>query len=120
MVATNRPSKKSSSGLEGAPEVIALKSRKDRVEERVELFSIDDKGYSIPTAIRPNQSLQIMHVFREKGDAAGTSFMLETLLGSEGYDALINFDDLDEEDLEKIITIAFKLVNSASSDKTKN
>lgn len=107
-----------------APKVIALKSKKDRVTEYQTLFSIDDKEYQIPTRLRPNQGLQIMHAFRELGDTGGVSFMLETILGTEGYNALINFDDLEDEDLASIIEIAFKLVSESQSspeqEKVKN
>lgn len=103
-----------------APKVVALKSKKDRKVEYQTLFSIDDKEYQIPTRIRPNQGLQIMHAFRELGETGGVDFMLETLLGSEGHMALMTFDDLEESDLEAIIEIAFKLVQDSQTDKTKN
>lgn len=104
-----------------APELIALKSKKERKEQRVTLFSIDGKEYDVPLSIRPNKGLQILHVFRQKGETAGVSFMLETLLGTDGYDALLAFDDLTEDQLEQIIKIAFELVSaSATSDKSKN
>lgn len=102
------------------PKVIALKSKKDRTTEYETLFSIDDKEYQIPKTIRPNQGLQIMHAFRTLGETGGVSFMLETLLGTEGYNALINFDDLEDSDLEKIVEVAFKLVQDSQTEKTKN
>jgi hypothetical protein len=55
---------------------------------------------------------------RTQGEASGASYMLEALLGAEGYNALLNFDDLTEEDLEKIVNIAFGLVAGAM-DKAK-
>lgn len=104
-----------------APKVIALKANKNRVEERITLFSIDDTEYTIPSSVRPNKGLQIMHVFRQQGETAGVSFMLETILGTDGYNALMNFDDLEDEDLETIVEVAFKLVqDSQVSEKTKN
>lgn len=96
--------------------VVALKSKKasERKDTRIELFSINDTSYSIPSKIKPNSALKIMRAFQQQGDAAGTSFMLETLLGTEGYDALVNFDDLEESDLESIVKIAFELVAGAT------
>lgn len=104
----------------GAPKVIALKSKKDRKDEFQTLFSIDDTEYQIPVKIRPNQGLQIMHAFRTLGETGGVSFMLETLLGTEGYNALVNFDDLEDEDLEAIVEVAFKLVQDATTENSKN
>lgn len=103
-------------------EVLALKSKKgDRKAETITLFSIDGTEYSIPAAIRPNQAMQIMKVFRKQGDTAGVDFMLEVLLGTEGYEALLAFDDLENDDLEKIIKIAFQMVVGATeSPKAKS
>jgi hypothetical protein len=103
---------------EDAPtEVIALTSKKSsRKKEVLTLFSIDGKDYSIPSEIRPNQAMQIMKVFRKQGDTAGVDFMLEVLLGSEGYEALLAFDDLESDDLEKIIKIAFQMVVGATEN----
>lgn len=93
-------------------EIVPLKSVKGKkaAQERVTLFSIDGKEYSISTKIRPNVSLKVMNVFRKQGDTAGVDFMLETVLGSDAYEALMDFDDLEEDELEKIIKIAFELV----------
>lgn len=92
------------------PKVVALTSKKERTENRVNLFSIDGTDYSMPTSIRPNQGLKIMDVMRKQGSSAGTSYMLEALLGVEGYTALLSFDDLQDDELEKIIEIAFEVV----------
>lgn len=109
------------SSTQAAPELITLKTKKDRKEARVTLFSIDGTEYSVPLNVRPNKALQILHIIRTKGETAGTSFMLETLLGTEGYTALLEFDDLTEEQLEQIIKIVFELVSaSATPDKVKN
>lgn len=98
-------------------EVIPLKSAKGaRKDARITLFSIDDEDYSIPAEIRPNQALQIMTVFRRQGDTSGVSFMLETLLGLDAYEALLGFDDLESDDLEKIIKIAFTMVAGATEN----
>lgn len=103
---------------DAAPVVVALKSKKtDKSKQsRVELFSIDGKSYGILTSLRPNQALQILHVMRKQGERAGVSFMLETLLGPDGYEALINFDDLETDDLDKIIKIGFEIVAGAAKN----
>jgi len=114
------PPAKNTQAVPSAPKVVALKSKKERKTEYQTLFSIDEKEYQIPTRLRPNQGLQIMHAFRQFGETGGVSFMLETLLGAEGYNALVNFDDLEDEDLEAIIDVAFKLVQESTSEKSKN
>ena len=103
-----------------APEIIALTTpKKPSSVKTVVLFSIDGKEYAIPSKVRPNKALQIMHVFRTQGATNGVDFMLETLLGHEGYTALLGYDELEDENLEKIIKIAFELVNGAVSDGPK-
>ena len=102
---------------DASTEVIALKSKKGaKKADAITLFSIDGQDYSIPSSIRPNQAMQIMKVFRKQGDTAGVDFMLEVLLGSEGYEALLAFDDLESDDLEKIIKIAFQMVVGATEN----
>lgn len=102
---------------ESTLEVVPLKSRKKGTKTAsIVLFSIDEKEYSIPSAIKPNASLKIMRVFQKQGDTAGISFMLETLLGPEAYEALLDFDDLESKDLEKIIKIAYQMVAGATED----
>ena len=102
---------------DNSTEVIALKSKKGaKKADAITLFSIDGTDYSIPASIRPNQAMQIMKVFRKQGDTAGVDFMLEVLLGSEGYEALLAFDDLESDDLEKIIKIAFQMVVGATEN----
>jgi hypothetical protein len=96
-----------------APQIIALKTNKDRKVSTVELFSIDGKAYSVPTSVRPNEALKVMHFTRTRGETAGVSYMLESMLGEEGYLALLDYDDLEEEDLEKIIKIASEIVAGA-------
>lgn len=98
-------------------EIIPLKSVKGKKnDERITLFSIDDKEYSIPTSVKPNVGLKVMNVMRKQGETAGVDFMLETVLGVEGYTALMNFDDLTNDDLKKIIKIAFELVAGATEN----
>lgn len=101
------------------PQIVALKTSKNKTEvDRTVLFSIDGKEYSIPVAIRPNEGMQIMHVFRTQGEVAGVDFMLEKLLGTEGHAALMLFDDLEEDDLMKIVKIGFEIVSNAVSKST--
>lgn len=102
-----------------APQVVALKTSKNPAAIRtVTLFSIDGKEYKIPVKIRPNKALQIQHVFRMEGATNGVDFMLETLLGEEGYKALLSYDELTDENLEKLIKIAFEIVNGVVTDNT--
>jgi hypothetical protein len=104
-----------------APKLIALKSSPKKTKEVVPLFSIDGKEYSVPAEARANDALAFMHISRVQGEAAGIDYMLEAMLGTEGYTALMQFDDLTQDDLENIIKIASEIMMGAlESPKTKS
>lgn len=96
-----------------APRLIILKSGPDREDKRVELFSIDGKPYSIPTSVRPNQALRYLNIGRTKGLEAQVDYMLGVLLGADGYEALMEFDDLTEEDLLAVVRACQKVMTGA-------
>lgn len=86
-----------------APQIVSLRSVPDRKETRILAFEIDDKQYSIPTAVPNNKALRYLHINRTQGQEAGIDFMLETLLGTEGHEALMNFEDLTADNLVDVI-----------------
>lgn len=87
-------------------EVVRLTTRKEKTEQRIVLFSIDGVEYSIPRRPRMNISLQFMHLTRSQGDSAAMDYLLEKLLGEDGYKALREYDDLEPADFQKITAIA--------------
>jgi hypothetical protein len=117
--ATNEPG----AGLEVDPElkdagaspgIISLRSAKNpRQDERVPAFRINGTTYSIATKPRTNQGLKYMNLSRTRGSAIAIDFMLETLLGTDGYQALMDFDDLTDDDLEAIIKAASRIMAGA-------
>lgn len=83
--------------------------------ERVHLFSIvDDDGteraYSIPKKVKFNVSLKVTELYATEGEIAATAYMLRQLLGEEGYRALVDFDELEQDDFERICEIASNIV----------
>lgn len=95
------------------PQVVRLTSRKNKTDKRIPLFSIDDVEYSIPARPRMNISLQFMHLTREEGDTAAMDYLLEKLLGEDGYKALREYDDLEPQDFAKITAIASEVALGA-------
>lgn len=98
---------------EGAPEVVRLTTRKDQDEVRIVLFSIDGAEYSIPRRPRMNVALQFMHMTRSQGDTAAMDYLLERLLGEDGYKALREYNDLTAEQFAKITAIASEVTLGA-------
>ena len=98
-----------------APLIPALRSvaPEDRADDRADAFSINDVMYQISTRPPVNKALRYLHIARTQGTEAAIDYMLGVLLGEEGYEALMAFDDLTEEQLEQVITIASKIMTGA-------
>ena len=93
----------------GEFEVLRLTRRTDRTEERVPLFYIDDVEYTVAKRPNVNVGLQMMHLFRTQGEAAATDYVLDKLLGADGYAALREYDDLTPAQFKHICQVAVKL-----------
>lgn len=78
--------------------------------DRVPLFRIDGVEYTIPKKVKANVQLKYLRSLKEEGELAATYVMLEALLGREGYEALMNYENLTEEDFKTIVDIASHIV----------
>ena len=95
------------------PKIPVLRSVPDAKQTRVEAFEIDGKVYSIAAKPKVNTALRYLHISRVQGTEAGIDYMLGILLGAEAYEALMAFDDLTEEQLTEVITMASKIMAGA-------
>jgi hypothetical protein len=93
--------------------IIRLKSKPKTRQKRVVLFYIDEVAYSVPAKPGAEVSLQILDAMERLGQEGGIAFMLKRMLGEEGYQALMTYDDLDTDDLQQIIVKANAIVNGA-------
>jgi hypothetical protein len=73
--------------------------------EKVPLFSIDDDEYGMPKKIRPNVSLKYLRMIREQGSDVAGAWLLEEVIGTEAYEALMNYDALEDEHLNRVMAI---------------
>jgi hypothetical protein len=97
-----------------APKIISLRSRTDReADKRIPCFEINDKVYTIATRVQTNTALKYAHLGRTRGQDVAVDYMLEIVLGEEGYAALREFDDLEEDDLKAIVEGATKIMQGA-------
>ena len=116
MAATNRTVRKSQDFVpEDEPRFIVLKTTpvsEDDERDEIPLFSIDDKTYSVPAKVKMNKSLRVMHIQRTQGQEAAMDYMMGMMLGEEGYNALMDYDDLTDEVLGDILEIVLSLVYS--------
>lgn len=96
------------------PKIVSLRSAiNPPADERVPAFSINGKTYSILTRPKVNAGLKYVHLARTRGSEIAIDFMLETLLGVDGYQALQDFDDLTEDDLKAVIDAASRIMAGA-------
>jgi len=97
-----------------ATSIVSLRSAiNPPVDQRVDAFSINGTMYSILTRPKTNVGLKYIHLARTRGSEIAVDFMLEVLLGAEGYGALMDFDDLTEDDLKAVIDAASKIMAGA-------
>jgi hypothetical protein len=94
-----------------APKILRLKTApKGAKRKREPLFYIDDTEYSVEVHPSPARSLKYLKMLRDEGADIATQYMLESLLGDEGYQALMEYEDLTEEQFEQVVTAASKIM----------
>lgn len=92
-------------------DVVRLTTKHDVIDDkRVPLFEIDDVTYTVPAKPRVNLALKFMYQARTLGQDTAAMNILEDLLGHDGFQALMNYDDLTQEDLEAVIGRATRLL----------
>lgn len=85
---------------------IQLSTASDGEVERKELFSIDGTSYYIINKPRPNVALKAFWNLKTKGEEIAQMELLIDMIGEDAYQALMNYDGLTVEDLERITKIA--------------
>ena len=119
MTATSKRAADDESGMQvdpgltgsGDPEIISLRSAVNPdPEKRIPAFSINGVVYTIATKPKTNTGLKYVHLSRTRGPEIAIDYMLETLLGKEGHEALIDFDDLTEDDLTAVLEAASRIM----------
>jgi hypothetical protein len=96
---------------DGAPQILRLSSKDPRPERRkVPLFELDGKVYTVDSPQPPNRGLRYLHMLHTQGPQIAYAYMLETMLGEEGYAALMGFEGLTSEHTERLIQDALKLL----------
>jgi hypothetical protein len=79
-------------------------------DEREPLFFIDDQEYTIPKRPRANLSLQFLEQVKTQGTDIAAAWLMEEMLGTEPYEALMDLDTLEPEQLTQITELCQKKV----------
>lgn len=80
--------------------------------EEIHAFSIGDNDYYVPTAVPFHHSVRTMDIYAQRGEAAAVTYTLRTVLGNDGYEALMAHEGLQEEEFEAIVRLANQIVNA--------
>ncbi|MGY6019596.1 hypothetical protein [Streptomyces spinosirectus] len=78
-------------------------------EERVPLFAIDGKVYTVPKFVPQGIALEFLRLNRQHGEQTAAVRLLERMLGPEAYEALEQCPTLDDVKMQKIIDMSQKL-----------
>lgn len=99
--------------------MIELKTQEAVDVAMVPIFSVNGKVYEIPDKVRPGVAMKYLHYCRTRGIGIAESWLAEELLGVEGYEALLDFPDLTQEQSDAIITTARAVVFGEVRPKEK-
>lgn len=103
--------------LEGfEPVEMASRTPEERGSDEVEVihaFSIDGKQYFMPTSVPFHMATKSLDIAANQGEAAAMAYQLRALLGQEGYRALMDFEDIEEDDFLKISDLANRIIMSS-------
>jgi hypothetical protein len=98
------------------PVVLVSKPKAERDGDEVEMihvFTVDGIEYYMPRQVEFHVAMQSMEIAATQGEAAAVRFQLLTLLGEDGYRALVEFQDLESEHFTAIAAIANKIIMSS-------
>lgn len=104
--AKQRAAKKTAAAPEVAEDFVPVRlaSKSTAPADRIVLFYVDEEEYSIPKRVGRNHGLRYLRTMRRQGEAIAAQELLEILIGEDGYEALMECEDLTDEDLDKIMT----------------
>ena len=74
----------------------------DEEIEVIHIFSIDGEDYYAPTRIPFRVAMRSLDIAANQGEIAATAYQLRTVLGESAYQALMEFDDIEEDDFKRI------------------
>lgn len=84
---------------------------------RVLLFSIDASEYTVPAKPGVNVTLKFLNEMRKSGNEMFAALgLLEAMLGEEKYNELLEYDELDDDTLGKILEQVVKLAMDRVED----
>jgi hypothetical protein len=78
-------------------------------EDRVVLFELDGRAYDVPARPRAVIALRYLRAVRTGGTELAAAQLLTDLIGTDGFDALCDYEDLTPTQFKAIMDAAQKL-----------
>lgn len=91
-------------------EVVKPAEDEEETVPMVDLFILEGVTYSIPDRVRPNVSLKYLWMIRQAGPTAAEAWLMEALLGTDGYLAYLNCNYMTQETSDAIFALARQVV----------
>lgn len=95
-----------------------------RAVSRVTLFEYEDESgevtvFTVPEKPGPNITLKFLDELRRSGNEMFASMsLLESMLGKEKYNELLDIEDLEDDDLAAILELVVKLAMERAEEVT--
>lgn len=86
---------------------------------REPLFSIDGTAYTIPMEVPASLALEAMEITRQRGEASATAWVMEQLLGAEGWKALRTCPQVRKADMRVLMRICRERVFGGMEEEGK-
>lgn len=77
----------------------------ETAKERVPVFSIDGTTYDMPARIKPHVGLKYLWLLKDRGSDYATAWLMEIVLGVEGFKVLANYEPLTPAQFDSIKNI---------------
>jgi hypothetical protein len=84
------------------------------------LFSIDGVEYHVPVEFTPHLALVFLDAATDDNQWIAVGRLLKSVIGAEGWQALVGFKGLRPEDLEAVLNRVMVKVMGALEGVTKN
>jgi hypothetical protein len=102
------------------PVLITTADHADDEIETIHVFSIDGVEYHMPAHPPANIGLRFTDIIGTEGGPAAQAWLFREMLGDDGYEALLECEDITDEQIEKIGEMVGDVALAAAKDKQGN
>jgi hypothetical protein len=99
--------------------MISISTTQSVNADREPLFSIDGTEYTIPVEVPPAVTLQAIERVRTEGEAAATAWIMNELLGADGWKALRECVQVNKAQLSAIMEVCRAKAYGAMEEEGK-